>query len=75
MAVPKISLLEEKPTTLYKCQMCLSVTKKNKFLWRSWFLNNEKTICRDCAYREQFGTKNMKKAKKDRILEQKETNQ
>ena len=75
MARPKISLLEEKPLAVYRCQMCGSVTKKNKFLWRSWFTGIEITICRDCAYKEKYGTKKMKKAKKERLLEEKSTNQ
>ena len=75
MAVPKISLLEEKPLMMYKCQMCMDITKKSKFLWKSWFTGDEITICRECAYRETYGTKNMKKAKKERILEKKQINQ
>ena len=74
MAVPKISLLEESPKIVYKCDMCKTVTRKNKFLWKSWFTGDEIVICRECTYKEKFGTKNMKKAKKDRILEQKEIN-
>jgi len=75
MAVPKISLLEEKPRIAYKCQMCKITTRKNKFLWKSWFTDNEIVICRECAYREKYGTRNMLKAKKERILEKKEINQ
>ena len=71
MAVPKISLLEEKPMMVYECQMCRERTRKNKFLWKSWFTNDELVICRECAYREKFGTKNMVKSKKERILEEK----
>ena len=75
MAIPTISLLEEKPPTFYVCQMCGERTKKNKFSWKSWFTGDEILICRECAYREKYGTKNMKKAKKERTLEQKEINQ
>ena len=75
MAVPKISLLEEKPVMIYECQMCKERTRQNKFLWKSWFTKDEIVICRECAYRESYGTKKMKKAKKERILEQKEINQ
>ena len=75
MAVPKISLLEEKPLMFYGCQLCGEKTRKNKFSWKSWFTGDEIVICRECAYKERFGTKNMKKAKKERILEQKEINQ
>ena len=75
MGTPRISLLEEKPQTMYQCQMCTETTKKNKFSWKSWFTGIEIIICRECAYKEQFGTKNMKKAKQKRILEEKEINQ
>jgi hypothetical protein len=75
MAVPKISLLEEKPLEVYECQMCKERTRKNKFLWKSWFTGDEIVICRECAYREKFGTRKMKKAKRERILEEKEINQ
>tara|TARA_Y100000310_G_C20080281_1_gene533494 strand:+ start:257 stop:484 length:228 start_codon:yes stop_codon:yes gene_type:complete len=75
MAVPKISLLEENPLMFYVCQMCGERTRKNKFFWKSWFSDREIVICRECAYKEKFGTKNMKKAKIERKLEQKEINQ
>ena len=71
MAVPKISLLEEKPKLAYECQMCKEKSRKNKFLWKSWFTNDELVICRECAYKEKFGTKKIKKAKGKRILEEK----
>tara|TARA_R100001594_G_scaffold142593_1_gene189648 strand:- start:150 stop:377 length:228 start_codon:yes stop_codon:yes gene_type:complete len=74
MAVPTIKLLQEKPFEPYKCDMCGDITRKNKFLWRSYFNKSEIAICRECAYREKFGTKNMKKAKAERILEQEEIN-
>ena len=71
MAIPKISLLEEKPKMVYECQMCKERTRRNKFSWKSWFTGKEIVICRECAYREKFGTKKVKKAKKERILEKK----
>ena len=71
MAVQRISLLEEEPREIYECQMCKGRTRKNKFLWKSWFTGDEIVICRECAYREKFGTKKVKKAKKERILEKK----
>jgi len=75
MAVPLIKLLEEKPSEPYKCGMCGKVLKKNKFSWKSWFTGEELFICRECAYRESYGTKGMKTAKKKRLLEEKEINQ
>jgi len=75
MGVPKISLLEEKPIQMYECEMCGERTRKNKFSWKSWFTGKELVICRECAYKEKYGTRNMKKAKANRILEEKEINQ
>jgi ribosome-binding protein aMBF1 (putative translation factor) len=74
MAIPYIKLLQEKPLTPYRCDMCGEMTRKNKFSWESHFTGRTITICRECAYKERYGTNNMKKAKKERILEQKETN-
>ena len=72
----KVSLLEEKPLLFYVCDMCKERTRKNRFSWKSWITDNELAICRECAYREKYGTKEMKQAKKKRLLEQKkETNQ
>ena len=60
---------------VYKCQMCKKAVRQNKFLWKSWFTGDEIVICRDCAYKEKFGTKRIKKAKKENRLEEKSTNQ
>ena len=73
-APPLISLLEKKPLMFYKCEMCGVSSKKNKFSWKSWFTGVEIIICRDCAYKERYGTKNMKKARKEELLEKKSTN-
>jgi hypothetical protein len=74
LGAPKISLLEKKPLIFYLCEMCRERTRKNKFSWKSWFTGNEIVICRECAYRESFGTKKMNKAKSNRILEEKKIN-
>jgi ribosome-binding protein aMBF1 (putative translation factor) len=75
MGVPSITLLKEKPFEPYECNMCGKVSKKNKFLWKSWFTGDEINICRDCAYKESYGTVGMKTAKQKRLLEEKEINQ
>ena len=69
MATQKISLLEKKPLEVYECQRCKERTRRNKFIWRGWFDDDEIEICRDCAYREAFGSKYMKQAKKENKLE------
>ena len=74
MAVPVIKIHQEKPSEAYKCGMCQDVTRRNKFFWKSYFTDQELFICRECAYREEYGTKKMKQAKKERLLEQKKTN-
>jgi len=55
--------------------MCGERTMRNKFVWESRLTGTKINICRECAYKERFGTKNMKQAKKERILEEKEINQ
>ena len=75
MAGSPIKLLEKKPSEPYKCGMCGKVSKKNKFLWKSWFTGDKLLICRECAYRESYGTIGMKTAKQKRLLEEKEINQ
>ena len=74
MATPRIYLLEANPKAGYNCQMCRMVTRRSKFFWKGLMTGDELTICRECAYKEEFGTKGMKQAKKDRVLEQKEIN-
>tara|TARA_Y100000310_G_scaffold25748_1_gene24628 strand:- start:532 stop:759 length:228 start_codon:yes stop_codon:yes gene_type:complete len=75
MAIFPIKLLEKKPLEPYVCGMCRKVSRKNKFSWKSWFTGDELLICRECAYRESYGTTGMKTAKKKRLLEEKEINQ
>ena len=72
MAVPTIKLHQEQPSEPYECGMCRDASRRNKFLWKSYFTEEELFICRECAYRETYGTKEMKQAKKKRLLEQKE---
>ena len=69
MGLTIIALLEEKPFHPYICDICRQTTRKNKFFWKSWFTGDELSICRECAYREKYGTKGMIKAKKEKLLE------
>ena len=69
MGLTIIALLEEKPLEPYVCGICQTATRKIKFFWKSWFTGDELNICRDCAYREKYGTKGMIKAKKEKLLE------
>ena len=69
MGLTIITLLKEKPFHPYVCDICRNTTRKNKFFWKSWFTGDELNICRECAYREKYGTKGMIKAKKESLLE------
>jgi len=75
MGLTIISLLKKKPLHPYVCDICQEVTRKNKFFWKSWFTGDELNICRDCAYREKYGTKGMIKAKKEKLLEKESNNE
>ena len=74
MVVPTIKLLKKNPLEPYACGMCGKVSRKNKFSWKSWFTGDVLLICRECAYRETYGTIDMKTAKQKRLLEEKEIN-
>ena len=74
MAISMIKLLKEKPLEPYECGMCRKVSRKNKFSWKSWFTGDKLLICRECAYKESYGTIGMKTAKQKRLLEEKEIN-
>ena len=74
MAISPIKLLEKKPLEPYVCGMCGKASRKNKFSWKSWFTGDKLLICRECAYRETYGTIGMKTAKQKRLLEEKEIN-
>ena len=69
MGLTIIALLEKNPLEPYACDICKNVTRKNKFFWKSWFTGDELNICRECAYKEKYGTKGMIKAKKEKLLE------
>ena len=69
MGLTIIALQKEKPLHPYVCDMCGVATRKNKFFWKSYFTGKELNICRECAYREKYGTKGMIKAKKEQLLE------
>ena len=75
MAISPIKLLQEKPQEPYECGMCRKVSRKSKFSWQSWFTKKKLLICRECAYKETYGTNGMKTAKQKRLLEEKEINQ
>ena len=69
MSLTIIALLKKKPLHPYACDICQIVSRKSKFFWKSYFTGDELNICRECAYREWYGTKGMILAKKENLLE------
>ena len=54
----------------YKCEMCSKkFIKKPRYLWTGIITKQELYICRDCAYRETYGSKGRSKAKKAKWIE------
>ena len=54
----------------YECEMCKKkFIKKPRYKWAGIITKKELYICKDCAYREAYGSKNKAKAKKGRWLE------
>ena len=53
----------------YKCEMCSKdFIKKPRYRWTGIITKQELHICRGCAYRENYGTKNRSKAKKEKWI-------
>ena len=54
----------------FKCGRCCErIISKSRYLWIGMITKDETYICRDCAYREAYGSKNSSKAKKERLLD------
>ena len=54
----------------YECEMCKKTfIKKPRYRWTGIITKQELYICRDCAYREAYGTKNRPQAKKEKWIE------
>ena len=54
----------------YNCEMCGKLyVKKTKYKWIGMITKQEIYICRDCAYKEAYGTRDRSKAKKEKWIE------
>mgnify|MGYP003138147737 FL=1 len=56
------------------CGMCGKVS--HHYQYKLHFILGETDVvaCNKCAYREKYGTKNMKKAMKEELIEEEKTN-
>ena len=62
--------LETKKHRYYKCGSCDRFkVGKPRFKWIGTMNDSKLLICRDCAYREAYGTKFRSRAKKEKWLE------
>lgn len=66
------------PKRLYDCEMCGDkvITKpyELEFISLVGAENNKMIVCRKCGYKELYGSKKMKKAIKEKTIEQEKTN-
>ena len=55
----------------FECGRCKErIIEKPRYLWTGMITKDETYICRDCAYREAYGSKNSRKAKKEKLLDE-----
>jgi len=66
----KFIKIENSNHPYYECEMCKKkFIKKPRYKWTGIITGEEIYICRDCAYKEAYGSKNKNKAKKEKRLE------
>ena len=62
--------MENKKHPYFKCGRCKNqFIKKQRYLWIGLITKQKLYICRDCAYKESYGTKGSPRAKKEKWLE------
>ena len=62
--------IENETYPYFECGRCKKkFIKKQRYLWIGLITKQELYICRDCAYKEAYGTRNNSKAKKEKWLE------
>ena len=63
------SLGIERTKTFERCEMCGVSSNSLRFLWVGMLSGAEVKICRECAYKEEFGTKKRRVNKKNKVIE------
>ena len=58
----------------FKCEMCGGVSHSHQYKLHLMLTEKDMLVCGKCAYRETYGTKNMKKAMKEGLIEEEKTN-
>ena len=52
-----------------KCEMCGKYYSGYKYQWIGMLTKTEVLVCKDCAYKEEYGSKNWRKQKKKGTLD------
>ena len=61
--------LENKSYPHFKCGRCTKmIIKKPRIRWKGLITKEIVYICKDCAYKENYGTKKRAKARRERWL-------
>ena len=49
--------------------MCGKSANSLRYQWVGMLTGDKLTVCRECAYRESFGTKTYRRMKKEKVLD------
>lgn len=61
--------LIQKHKTYESCPMCGNSANSLRYQWTGMLTGDKLIVCRDCAYRESFGTKTFRRMKKEKVLD------
>ena len=61
--------------SIFKCEMCGKSALTYQYKLPMMLTDKVMTVCGNCAYRETYGTRNMKKAMKEGLIEEEKTNE
>lgn len=60
--------------SVFRCEMCGKSAMTYQYKLPMILTDTIMKVCGNCAYRETYGTKNMKKAMKEGLIEEEKTN-
>ena len=69
-----LKVVRTKNKDSFKCDMCGKVSHHYQYKLHLALSDIDMIVCNKCAYRERYGTKNMKKAMKEELIEEEKTN-
>ena len=69
-----LEIVRTKSKSSFLCDMCGKVSHSHEYKVHFILSERRMVTCGKCAYRERYGTKNMKKAMKEGLIEEEKTN-